>query len=218
MKSTIKVFIADNQLMYKLGLKSILKSYDSLRLVGEDQYKENWVADIIKYQPDVVLIDLESDSATVAKTVLEAAPQTAIVLLSYAISNELVLHLLDVGALGFVSKHANPDEIVEAIENAYLQKPYFCKISAVCLTNIVAKNYQLPHKITANFTERELQIIERICDERTSKEIASELHLSKRTVEGHRTRIMLKVGAKCSAGIVTYALSNGIYQRTFNER
>ncbi len=218
MKSTIKVFIADNQLMYKLGLKSILKSYDALSLVGDEQYKENWVTDIGKYQPDVVLLDLEADSASVAKSILQIVPETAIVLLSYAITNEMILHLLDVGALGFVSKHANPDEIVEAIQSAYLQKPYFCKISSVCLTNIVAKNYQLPHKITANFTERELQIIERICDERTSKEIANELHLSKRTVEGHRTRIMMKVGAKCSAGIVTYALSNGIYQRTLNDR
>ncbi|MDO9155972.1 MAG: hypothetical protein Q7U17_03810, partial [Sediminibacterium sp.] len=89
MKSAIKVFIADNQLMYKLGLKTILKSYDSLSLVGEDQYKESWTADISKHEPDVVLIDLESDSASVAKTVLQTAPHTAIVLLSYAITNEM---------------------------------------------------------------------------------------------------------------------------------
>lgn len=214
MKGTIKVFIADNQLMYKLGLKTILKSYSLIELVGNEQYKESWSADIIKFKPDVVLIDLESDIAVVSKTVLQSLPDTVIVLLSYTITNEMILHMLDVGAMGFVSKHADPTEIVEAIQTCYLQKPYFCKISSVCLTNIVSKNYQLPHKIITSFTERELQIIERICNERTSKEIACELHLSKRTVEGHRTRIMYKVGAKCSAGIVTYALLNGIYQRT----
>lgn len=214
MRGAIKVFIADNQLMYKVGLKTVLKSYSSLSLVGNDQYKESWSEDIVKYGPDVVLIDLEEDTPAVAKSILQVAPNTSIVLLSYVITNETILHLLDVGAMGFVSKHADPTEIVEAIETAYLQKPFFCKISSVCLTNIVSKNYQLPHKITASFTEREIQIIERICNERTSKEIANELHLSKRTVEGHRTRIMYKVGAKCSAGIITYALLNGIYQRT----
>ena len=124
MRGAIKVFIADNQLMYKVGLKTVLKSYSSLLLVGNDQYKESWSEDIVKYGPDVVLIDLEEDTPAVAKSILQVAPNTSIVLLSYIITNETILHLLDVGAMGFVSKHAHPTEIVEAIETAYLQKPF----------------------------------------------------------------------------------------------
>lgn len=214
MKSTIKVFLADNQVMYKLGLKTMLKNYAAFELIGDDRFKNNWAEDILQLKPDLVLIDLEADTEEVVKTVLAAAPNTAMVFLSFQLTNELILHMLDVGVLGVVSKLADPTEIIEAIENCYVQKPYLCKISSNCLSQIVATKYQTPKKISANFTERELQIIERICNERTSKEIASELHLSKRTVEGHRTRIMYKVGAKCSAGIVTYALHNNLFQRT----
>lgn len=214
MKSTIKVFLADNQIMYKLGLKTMLKNYAAFEIIGDDRYKHNWAEDILQLQPDLVLIDLEEDAEQVVRTVLTAAPNIAMVFLSFQLTNDLILHMLDAGVIGIVSKLADPTEIIEAIETCHLQKPYFCKISSNALTQIVTKNYQMPQKISANFTERELQIIERICNERTSKEIASELHLSKRTVEGHRTRIMYKVGAKCSAGIVTYALHNGLFQRS----
>lgn len=211
MQTTITVFIADNQMMYKLGLKTVLQAFPTIKLVGNNEFKENWVNDIVETKPDVVLIDLESDSPEITKHILSHSPETAVIFLSYQITHQLMYQLLEAGTMGFVSKQAREAEIMESIQTCYAHKHYFCKISAECLSYIVSNNYQLPTKVSANFTERELQIIERICNEKTSKEIASELHLSKRTVEGHRIRIMGKLGAKCSAGIVTYAIQNGLY-------
>ena len=101
----------------------------------------------------------------------------------------------------------------EAIETVFNRKPYFCKEITSRLTDIVSKNYKLPSKTEANFTERELEIIRLICTAHASKEIANTLHLSKRTVEGHRTRILDKIGAKSIAGIITFAIESGIYQK-----
>ncbi|MDX2291599.1 MULTISPECIES: response regulator transcription factor, partial [Streptomyces] len=92
-------------------------------------------------------------------------------------------------------------------------KPYFCKIITERLTDIVTRNYQLPVNNETTFTDREIEIMRLICNEFTSKEIAETLNLSKRTVEGHRTRIMDKIGAKSIAGIITFAVEQGIYQR-----
>jgi DNA-binding CsgD family transcriptional regulator len=71
----------------------------------------------------------------------------------------------------------------------------------------------MPIRVDIAFTEREKDIIRLICRECTSKEIAYTLSLSKRTVEGHRTRIMDKIGAKSIAGVITYALDRGIYKK-----
>jgi two-component system response regulator NreC len=107
-------------------------------------------------------------------------------------------------------KSADSIEISEAISTVFNQKPYFCREITERLTEIVSRSYQSPVKPAVSFTEREKEIIRLICHEATSKEIAYTLHLSKRTVEGHRTRIMDKVGAKSIAGVITYAMEKGL--------
>ena len=85
------------------------------------------------------------------------------------------------------------------------------------LTEIITRQIKGGAKEPVQLSVREKQIIQLICAEYTSKAIAYTLHLSKRTVEGHRTRIMDKIGAKSVAGIITYALENGIYIRGISD-
>jgi DNA-binding NarL/FixJ family response regulator len=152
------------------------------------------------------------DGVSATRELLKHIPACKVIALSAYANDQLILQMLESGAIGYLLKSAEAIEIKEAIEMVNLHKPYFCKEITQKLTEIVAKNYKLPDKSTASFTERELEIIRLICNEFTSKEIAGQLHLSKRTVEGHRTRILEKIGAKSIAGIITYALSVGIYK------
>ena len=211
----IRVIIADDQHVFRLGLSALIKEMSGIELLDQAANGIELIEKAILHNPDVIITDIKMpvlDGVTATKELVKQIPTIKIIALSAYGKDELILQMLESGAIGYLLKSADAFEIKEAIEMVNQHKPYFCKEITQKLTEIVAKNYKLPDKSTSNFTERELEIIRLICKEFTSKDIAAQLHLSKRTVEGHRTRILEKIGAKSIAGIITYALNQGIYK------
>jgi DNA-binding NarL/FixJ family response regulator len=126
---------------------------------------------------------------------------------------ELIIDMLEAGAKGYLLKNADKVEIVEAIKSVYNQQPYYCRHTSNKLAQMVAKSKFNPHKLNhrPDFNERELEIIISICNGLTSKEIAEKIFLSVRTIEGLRMRIMEKMDAKNTAGIIIYAIRHHLY-------
>ncbi|MEO7530147.1 MAG: response regulator transcription factor [Sediminibacterium sp.] len=214
-KRNIRVLIADDHVLYRNGLRSLLTQIKNIEVIGEAANGQELVRRSIELTPDVILTDIgmqPMDGAVAAKEITRRKLGCRIIVLSAYGKEEPILKMLEAGALGYVLKSADTDEISEAIRTVYNHKPYFCREITEKLTEIVSRNYQTPPQADICFTDREKDIIRLICRESTSKEIAFTLNLSKRTVEGHRTRIMDKIGAKSIAGIITYALERGIYK------
>lgn len=206
--------IADDHTLFRTGLKSLLLQIKNVQLVGEAGNGQDLVRGTMELLPDIVLTDIGMpvmDGFTAVKELSRRKLCNRIIALSAHGREEPILKMLEAGALGFLLKSADTEEIAEAIQTVYRYKPYFCKEITEKLTEIVSKNYQLPPEPSLCFTEREKEIMRLICRECTSKEIAYSLNLSKRTVEGHRTRIMDKIGARSIAGIITYSVEKGIY-------
>ena len=215
-KRNIRIVIADDHVLFRSGLRNLLGQIKNVEVVGEAINGQDLVRNCIKLMPDVILTDIGMpvmDGVMATKELARRKINSRIIVLSAHSKEEPILKMLEAGALGYVLKTAECDEISEAISTVYHNKPYFCKEITEKLTEIVTKNYQLPPQPDVDFSDREKEIMRLICREFTSKEIASTLNLSKRTVEGHRTRMMDKVGAKSIAGIITYALEKGIYKR-----
>ena len=215
-KKSIRILIVDDQHVFRLGLKALIHSMEGIEIVGEASDGLMMIKKAIEIKPDLILTDIkmpELDGIAATKEVFKLLPDSRVIALSAYVKDDLILQMLEAGAMGYLVKSAEAHEIKEAIETVYNRKPYFCKETTARLTDIVAKNYKLPTKIEACFSERELEIIRLICNAFTSKEIANTLHLSKRTVEGHRTRILDKIGAKSIAGIITFAIESGIYKK-----
>ncbi len=215
-KKSIRVLIVDDQYVFRLGLKALIHNMEGIEVVGEASDGLMMIKKAIELKPDLVLTDIKMpqlDGIAATKELFKLLPDSRVIALSAYIKDDLILQMLESGAMGYLVKSADAIEIKEAIETVFNRKPYFCKEITLRLTDIVTKNYKLPSKTEANFTERELEIIRLICSAFTSKEIANTLHLSKRTVEGHRTRILDKIGAKSIAGIITFAIESGIYQK-----
>jgi DNA-binding NarL/FixJ family response regulator len=215
-KRNIRIVIADDHVLYRNGLRSLLGQIRNVELVGEASNGQDLVKRSIELLPDVILTDIGMpvmDGVMATKELCRRKIGSRIIVLSAHGKEEPILKMLEAGALGYVLKSADSEEISEAINSVYHNKPYFCKEITERLTEIVSKNYQTPPQVEILFTEREKDIMRLICRECTSKEIAYSLKLSKRTIEGHRTRIMDKIGAKSIAGIITYALEKGIYKR-----
>ena len=215
-KRNIRVLIADDHILFRNGLRTLLSQIKNIDLVGEAVNGQDLVRRSIELVPDIILTDIGMpvmDGVMATKEIARRKLGCRVIVLSAYGKEEPVLKMLEAGALGYILKSADCDEISEAINTVYRHKPYFCREITEKLTEIVSKNYQLPPQADIPFTDREREIMRLICRECTSKEIAFALSLSKRTVEGHRTRIMDKVGAKSIAGIITYALERGIYKR-----
>lgn len=212
----IRIVIADDHSLFRTGLKTLLSQVRNVEIVGEAVNGQELIRRSIELSPDVILTDIGMpvmDGVIATKELARRKISNRVIVLSAYGKEEPVLQMLEAGALGYLLKTADTDEISEAINTVYRHKPYFCREITERLTDIVAKSYQMPIRVDVAFTEREKDIIRLICKEFTSKEIAYSLNLSKRTVEGHRTRIMDKVGARSIAGVITYALDKGIYKK-----
>jgi DNA-binding NarL/FixJ family response regulator len=214
--STIRLLIADGQDVFRAGLKTFLNYQVDIQVIGEASNGEILLQKVIELKPNIVLTDVRMsilDGVLVTKEIIRCLPETKVIATAQYAKDDIIIQMLDAGVLGFVSKTAHPFEIIEAIKTVFMNKPYFCDEITSKLTKIVERKYQLRPKLNIVFTDREVQIIKLICKEYTSKEIAHTLSLSKRTIEGHRTRIMDRVGAKSIAGIITYAVEFGVYHR-----
>lgn len=215
-RRSIRVVIADDHCLFRNGLRNLLSQIRHIEVVGEAMNGQELVRRSVELSPDIILTDINMplmDGIMATREIARRRPGTGVIVLSAYNKEEPILRMLEAGALGYVLKSADNEEISEAINTVSEHKPYFCKEVTEKLTEIVSRNYQLPPDADLHFTDREKEIMRLICREFTSKEIAYSLSLSKRTVEGHRTRIMDKVGAKSIAGIITYAFRSGICTR-----
>jgi DNA-binding NarL/FixJ family response regulator len=211
-RRNIRVLIADDHSLFRSGLKMLLSQFKNIEVIGEAANGQEMVRRSIELCPDVILTDIAMpvmDGICATRELVRRKQPGRVIVLSAFGREEPILQMLEAGALGYVMKSADSIEISEAISTVYNHKPYFCREITERLTEIVSRNYQSAIRTNIAFTDREKEIMKLICHEATSKEIAHALHLSKRTVEGHRTRIMDKIGARSIAGIITYAVEKG---------
>jgi DNA-binding NarL/FixJ family response regulator len=213
-KAPIRIVIADDHAVFRAGLRAYLSKFPDCKVVGEANNGEDLVEMVRSLAPDVVVTDIDMPRKTgieAAADICKYNPSSRILILSVHATQQHIINMVDAGALGYILKSSDAEEIVEAIRTLQQHKPYFCKVATEKLTEIISKQLRVGSKEPIHLSGREKEIIRLICEEYTSKAIAYTLNLSKRTVEGHRTRIMDKIGAKSVAGIITFAIENGIY-------
>jgi DNA-binding NarL/FixJ family response regulator len=212
----IKVIIADDHEIYRDGLRMVLMKQPDFDLVAEAADGKELIDKVAELHPDIVISDVKMpnmDGVTATRHLAEHFPQVGIIALTMFDEEELIIDMLEAGAKGYLLKNADKYEIVEAIKSVYNQQPYYCRHTSNKLAQMVAKSKFNPHKLNhrPEFNERELEIIISICNGLTSKEIAEKIFLSVRTVEGLRMKIMEKMDAKNTAGIIIYAIRHHLY-------
>jgi len=122
--------------------------------------------------------------------------------------------MLEAGAKGYLLKNAAKHEIIDAIKTVFNNGTYYCHHTSNRLAQMIASSRFNPYRKTKtpNFNDKEIEIIQKICEELSSREIGDQLHLSMRTIEGYREKIQEKMKVKNTAGIVVYAIKKGIYK------
>jgi DNA-binding NarL/FixJ family response regulator len=215
-KSKIKVVIADDHEIFRDGMKLTLQKAENIDLLGEAADGKELMKLVETTEPDVVITDIKMptmDGVEATKEIKQKFPGIEVIALSMFDDEQLILEMLDAGALGYLLKNSDKFEITDAVQSVYEGNPYYCKFTSGKLAKLIAlsRDKKEKKKKETDFSEKEIEIIRLICQEFTNKEIGERVFLSSRTVEGYRMKILEKLNAKNTVGIVIEAIRLGIY-------
>ncbi|WP_337044901.1 response regulator transcription factor [Emticicia sp. 17c] len=212
--SNIKIAVVDDHSLFRKGMISILEQVSGFEVVIEATNGLEFLNKRQTTHVDVVLMDLqmpELDGTKTTAIIKEKYPSTKVLILSMHDEDKYILHLMEIGANGYLLKDSDPEEVEKAIKKVHETDSYFSDfVSKVMLRKMTRRNQQ-EKKIfnyKTDLSEREIEVLKHICEGLTTVEIGDILSLSPRTVEGHRLRMIEKLGVKNTAGLVAFAIKN----------
>ena len=213
--SKIKIAIADDYKIYRDGLKVGLSADDNLDVIAEADNGEDLLKELETSSPDVIIMDLKMpimDGMEATKAVRKKYPSIKVLVVTMYEDDKFIIHLMENGANGYLLKNAEPEEIRKSIYAVHENGYYFNDlVNKALLKKLVLKNNFKPSfNQNVELTERELEVLKLICQEKTAVEIGKEIFLSPRSIEGIRQRLIEKVGVRNTAGLVMFAVKNGI--------
>jgi DNA-binding NarL/FixJ family response regulator len=212
----IRIVIADDHEIFRNGFKLLLQDQHEVELVGEADNGNQLIDAVNTLQPSVVITDIKMpgmDGIEASRILKEQNPSLGIIALSNYNEDSLIVDILEAGARGYLLKNTNREELITAVKAVHGGESYYCTATSSKLTKMIAESRFNPYRSMPRirFTDRELDVIRLICEQKTNKEIASTLKLSVRTVESYRENIQEKISARNSVGIVIYAIKNKIF-------
>ncbi|WP_158826155.1 response regulator transcription factor [Mucilaginibacter lacusdianchii] len=213
--SEIKIAIADDSKIFRDGLKVGLMRDERFNVILEAENGSRLLTGLEQITPDVILMDLKMpvmDGIEATKEVKKLYKNIKVLIVTMYDDDKFIAHLMENGANGYLLKNADPDEICQAINAVHENDVYFNDlVSKALLKKLVTKgNVKPSFKPDIQLSERELEVLNLICEERTTAEIGEKIFLSPRSVEGIRQRLIDKVGVRNTAGLVMFAVKNGI--------
>ena len=213
-KTKIRLLLADDHPVVRLGVRSYFENHERVEIVGEAVDGRDALNKARELNPDVVFMDTYMPRLTglaAAKLMGKRQPKARVLMYSAHSDREYVLQIIRSGARGYVLKNAPPEELAQAIEDVNAGKIYYNSDVARMALDEYARNLTVrnPHAIS-ELSERELEVLGKIAEGKSSRETANEFGISVRTVETHREHIMHKLEIHTVAGLVKFAIVHGV--------
>jgi DNA-binding NarL/FixJ family response regulator len=213
-KHKIKIGIVDDDLLFVSLLEDFIKSNNQLEVVLTAKSGNEFLSIVQDHVLDILILDLrmnDGNGLEVLHNLSEVAPSLKSIVLSTFYQRSFFGQVLKAGAHAFLPKEIGREELITAIEEVYHKGHYFSSDQVETLLDQL--NPRLPKLHLNNIeslTEREIEVLKLLCNQLKSHEIAEKLFVSVKTVEAHKSRLMLKTGVKNMVGLVIYAIQNGI--------
>ena len=210
----IQVFIVDDHKMVIEGLELMLTPLKNISVVGTATSGEEAIERIPGSKAEVVLLDINMqgiNGVETCKALVKAKPELKIVALSMHKESSLIKLMLGNGAKGYVLKNAGQEEVVKAIEAVSNGKMYLDEtVNDIVLNSVANRGEKKKQSPFPSISRREKEVLQLILQEYTTQEIADKLFISFGTVETHRRNMLIKLGAKNTAGLVRIAIEYGL--------
>ncbi len=206
----IRVAIADDHELTRVGLNRILSSESTIEIVGEATDGDELLAIVERWKPDIVLLDIMMPRRNGLETVKELrrrvpAGRPYIIMLTTFEDRLYIEQALAIGADGYLSKEVTREELITSLQSVMKGERVFShSIFSLLHGKFSKQSIETPSTVT--LTKREEEILDLVAKGLTSNEIANRLFISPRTVETHRAHLMEKLGVKNTAALVRYAV------------
>lgn len=210
----IRILLADDHKIMREGLKALIDKQPDMEVAAETQDGLTTVRLAQKLLPQIIIMDIgmpEMNGIDATRQIVSDNREIKIIALSMHSDRRFVLEMLKAGASGYLLKDSAFEELVTAVHTVMANQPYL----SPKVTDIVVKEYL--HNLPANdknvftiLTVREREVLQLLAEGKSTKQIASTLNLSVKTVETHRQQIMEKLDIRTVAELTKYAIREGI--------
>ncbi len=208
----IKVLLVDDHAIMRDGIRALLGLNEDISIVGEASDGKEAVSKAEELKPDVIVMDIampEMDGLEATRRIKKMLPDTKVLILTQYDNKEYILSSIKAGAAGYIPKRALGSELVSAVRAVYQGDSFLHPSAATALV----EDYRQQAKTVDPYDEltpREREVLKLIAEGHTSREIAGILFISLKTVTGHRTKLMEKLGLHNRTDLFKYAVRKGL--------
>ncbi|KIC62713.1 response regulator transcription factor [Chryseobacterium taiwanense] len=213
--SKIRIAIVDDHKLFRQGIRSIIDTASDIEIVFE---ADNGVDCMNKLKrthngPTIILMDLEMpemDGLQLQEIISRDFPDIKVIIISLHSNQRIMARMIQQGASGYLLKNCEKEEMLEAIKSTYNNGFYINQQTLLALKEShatkIPKRDLLGYEV--EISNREVEVLKLLCSQFNTNEIAEKLFISPRTVEGHRNNLLIKTGARNTAGLIIFAIKN----------
>jgi len=209
----INVLMVDDHQMFIDGMKSLLKKEKNIQIVAEALNGKQAIEIINNQHIDLAIVDIsmpEMSGTELIKIIKKDFPYIKILVVTMYNDKGIINEIINSEAEGYILKNSGKQELINAIHQITDNGTYYCSEVVSILINTIKKTEIKSEEKVKNLTEREIEIINLICKEYSSAQIAEELFISQFTVDTHRKNILKKTNSKTLVGLIKYSIINNL--------
>jgi DNA-binding NarL/FixJ family response regulator len=213
-KKSISVLLADDHVVVRQGIRALLEAEGDIRVIGEATTGREAVGMARTLRPDVILMDVAMpglNGLEAIRQIRKAIPDAKVLILSAHSDDGYVEQVIALGGVGYAVKHTSASVLSMAVREIQKGNAYFSPSVARRLESRLGRGGRL-NKRGVGLSSREVEVLQLIAEGQANKQVASELHISVKTVEKHRQRLMEKLNIHDTAGLTRYAIAAGIIE------
>lgn len=210
----IRIILADDHKIIRDGLSSLLEQEDDIDVIAQAKDGHRTVELVRKLSPDMTIMDIGMPSLNgieATRQIINEFPKMKVIALSMHSDKKFVTEMLKAGASGYLLKNCAFEELAEAIRTVMSGKVYLSpSITNVVIDSCIKKSSDSGPTVFSALTNREREILQLLAESNTTKQVARMLHISAKTVETHRSKIMHKLGFDNMVSLTKYAIREGL--------
>lgn len=210
----IKVLLADDHQIVRAGLCRVIDESGDICVVAEAADGREAIRKVKENQPDVAVIDISMpglDGLDVIVRLQSEFPDLPVLVLTMHEEEQYVIRTIEAGARGYLTKQSAPEQLVNAIRRIYAGMRYITPEAAEALALHVASGRQGTSPVDA-LSRRELQVLRGLALGKTNREIAEDFHISIKTVDTYRSRLLKKLNLRNNADVSRFAIQNHLIE------
>lgn len=210
----IKVLLADDHSIVRAGLRRIVEDCEDMEVVAEAADGREAIRQAHKKSPDVAVIDISMPNLDGLEVVYQLRvhyPNLPIIILTMHEEEQYVVRAFEAGAMGYITKRSAPEHLEKAVRKVISGFRYLTDEAAELLTLRVARGANAKSPLDS-LSMRELQVLRRLAMGHTNREIAESYHISIKTVDTYRSRLLKKLNLRNNAELSRFAMQNRLIE------